>query len=186
MPATRALETPSRRGRRDRPRGQRFGGVAFGGHRAALGIGVGCRSRPARSSSSVRPSLPQPERPDQGAVDDQIGIAPDRRGEMRVVGQGQPEMAELLLRSSRPGPRSAGWCSLIISSLSVPGRRQLAVEMGGLSAPAPLGQRQARPSLRISRSAFQLLRGGLLMDTVEQGGALRLQASRRRRHWRRS
>src|SRR3546814_4941067 len=40
-----------------------------------------------------QPARPQPERLHQRAVDDEIGIAPDRRGEMRVTAEREPKMA---------------------------------------------------------------------------------------------
>ena len=55
----------------------------------------------ASASASVvvgRPSLPSLQRADQSAMHDEIGIAADRRGEMRVAAQIEAEMAEILRR----------------------------------------------------------------------------------------
>ena len=64
--------------------------------------------------------IAQPQRADQRAMDDQIGIAADRRGEMRVAAQVQAEMAEIL------GAYSACACVRRTTSLtsSAVGRRR--------------------------------------------------------------
>ena len=43
-----------------------------------------------------QPAGAQAERADQRAVHDQVGVAADRRGEMRVAAQVQAEVAEVL------------------------------------------------------------------------------------------
>ena len=50
------------------------------------------------SVASGRPSVAELERADQPAMHDQVGIAADRRGEMRVAAQVQAEMAVILRR----------------------------------------------------------------------------------------
>jgi hypothetical protein len=48
------------------------------------------------TSWSVRPSVAQAQRPDQPAVDHQVGIAPDRAGEVGVALQVQAEVADVV------------------------------------------------------------------------------------------
>ncbi len=52
-------------------------------------------------SSSVAPSRPEVQRADQQAMGDQVGIAADRRGEVRVLRQVEPEVAEIFVRVAR-------------------------------------------------------------------------------------
>src|SRR3546814_3079727 len=69
-------------------------GVAFGLHRAAFehrNLLAGALH--LRCLVIGQPARPQPERLHQRAVDDEIGIAPDRRGEMRVTAEREPKMA---------------------------------------------------------------------------------------------
>src|SRR3546814_6157585 len=71
-----------------------IGGVAFGLHRAAFehrNLLAGALH--LRCLVIGQPARPQPERLHQRAVDDEIGIAPDRRGEMRVTAEREPKMA---------------------------------------------------------------------------------------------
>ena len=74
-------------------------GVAFGGHRPPLGrrdlFGDGGQF----GDLSVRqPVLAQTQRADQAPVHDQVGIAPDGRGEVGVAIQVQTEVAHVLRR----------------------------------------------------------------------------------------
>ena len=48
------------------------------------------------ASSSAEAARAQPERADQRAVHQQVGVAADRRGEMRVAAQVQAEVAEVV------------------------------------------------------------------------------------------
>src|SRR5579872_4116326 len=79
---------------------QAIGGLALGFHGAAFGRrNVGGDFGKAAGIGAVRQAISAKlERTDQGAMDDQIGIAADRRGEMRVAPQIEPEMAEILRR----------------------------------------------------------------------------------------
>ena len=72
-------------------------GVALGGDRAPLGAGdMLAHLGEARAFLGADAARAQAEAADQRAVDQQIGIAPDRRGEMRVAAQRQAEMAEIV------------------------------------------------------------------------------------------
>ena len=75
-------------------------GLALGQHGAALGGGnlrgdFGQRLDVGGLGQAVVAEL---ERADQPAMHDQVGIAADRRGEMRVAAQVQAEMAVVLRR----------------------------------------------------------------------------------------
>ena len=43
-----------------------------------------------------QPVRPEPERADQRAMHDEVGVAADRRGEVRIAAQVQTEMAEIV------------------------------------------------------------------------------------------
>ena len=47
-------------------------------------------------AAARQPAFAKIERRDQGAVNQQIGIAPDRRGEMRIALEAEAEMAEIM------------------------------------------------------------------------------------------
>ena len=76
---------------------QPVGGLAFGRHGAPFGGGdrrrdfgeflVGAHRQPIR---------PEMQGEDQGAMDDEIGITADRRGEMRIAAQVETEMAVIV------------------------------------------------------------------------------------------
>src|SRR5690606_26419991 len=74
-------------------------GVALGRHRAALGLGDvfgdAAQLGDLAVGQAVRAQL-QP--PDQPPVDDQVGIAPDRRGEVGVAVQVKTEVAYIVRR----------------------------------------------------------------------------------------
>src|SRR5208337_1190918 len=72
--------------------------LALGRHRAPLGRGYmlgDLREFPA--AHVVEATLAEIERPDQRPVDDEIRVAPNGRGEMRVAAQIQTEMAVVLV-----------------------------------------------------------------------------------------
>ncbi len=84
-------------------------GLALGQHGAPLGGGnlgadLGQHRHVERVGQAVRAEL---ERADQAAMHDQIGVAADRRGEMRVAAQVEAEMAVVLGARIRPAPASA-------------------------------------------------------------------------------
>ena len=81
-------------------RDQAIDGLALGRHGAPLG-GRDARRDLAQGrhvlalGQAVRPEL---QRADQGPVHDQVGVAADRRGEMRVAAQREPEVPVVLGR----------------------------------------------------------------------------------------
>ena len=80
-------------------RDQPVDGLALGLHGAALGgRDAAPRSRPsAARSCAVRQAVgAELQRADQRAMHDQVGIAADRRGEVRVAAQVEAEMAVVL------------------------------------------------------------------------------------------
>jgi len=84
-------------------RDQPIGGFALGLHGPAFGGRNVCRDLgEAARIRSIRQAVgPEFERSDQRAMDNKIGIAADRRSEMRVAAQIEPEMAEILRRILR-------------------------------------------------------------------------------------
>ena len=71
--------------------------LALGDHRAALEVGDQLAGHLHRDRLLVgEPAVAEPVVADQGAVDDEIGIAADRRGEVGVGAERQPEMAVIL------------------------------------------------------------------------------------------
>ena len=72
--------------------------LAFGRHRAALGAGdaFGDAGQFAQSRF-FQPARPKAERADQGAMHDEVGVAADRRSEMRVAAQVEAEMAVVFM-----------------------------------------------------------------------------------------
>ena len=81
-------------------RDQPVGGLALGLHGAALGGGnAGGDFRQRTDVGALRqPVGAELLRADQGAMHDQVGVAADRRGEMRVAAQVEAEMAVILGR----------------------------------------------------------------------------------------
>ena len=72
--------------------------LAFGRHSAALGgRNVLGDLRELAAAHVVEPAVAKPERADQRAMNDQVGVAADRRGEMRVSAQIEAEMAVVLV-----------------------------------------------------------------------------------------
>src|SRR5262252_9596745 len=75
-------------------RDQAVEGLAFGFHGAALG-GGDLRANLAKRSRVLllrQAAVTEPRRANEAAVDDEVGIAADGRGEMRVAAQVQAEM----------------------------------------------------------------------------------------------
>ncbi|MNE10564.1 hypothetical protein D3C80_1032810 [compost metagenome] len=74
-------------------------GVALGGHGAALGarhlLGDGRQFGDLAVRQAVRTQV---QAADQAAVNDQVGIAPDRRGEVGVAVQVQTEVTDVVRR----------------------------------------------------------------------------------------
>ena len=82
----------------EKMRDQAVDGFALGRHGAALGRGNLRRDfaeRPAVASGR-QAVVAELQRADQGAVDDEIGITADGRGEMGVAAQVEAEMAVVL------------------------------------------------------------------------------------------
>ncbi|MPL88767.1 hypothetical protein SDC9_34794 [bioreactor metagenome] len=143
------------------------GGVALGRHRAALGLGdVLCRLLERVDVGGAEPVLAPAVAEDQRTVHDQVGIAADGRGEMRVRAQRQPEVAEVMRRviGLRHRPQRRDVDELV--ELAALGLRQQPVQMRGLQHLA-LGQRKAR-GLRHLAQGLDLVRARLLVHAVEQ------------------
>ena len=85
----------------------------------------------------VEAALAEVQGADQSAMDDEIGVAPDGRGEMRVAAQIQPEMAIVLMAVL--GLRLGAQDHLVDQGLDrLPAHAaQYAVEMRGANAIAP-------------------------------------------------
>src|SRR5207244_5516942 len=75
-------------------------GLAFGLHGAALGGGdLRADLTDRRRVLLLRqPAVTEPTRANETAVDDEVGIAADRRGEMRIAAQIQAEMPVIVRR----------------------------------------------------------------------------------------
>ena len=84
----------------EKMRDQPVVGFALGQHGAALGRGNlrGDFGQRLGVGGLGQAAVAQLERADQSAMHDQVGIAADRRGEMRVAAQVQAEMAVILRR----------------------------------------------------------------------------------------
>ena len=69
---------------------QTVDGLALGSHRAPLGAGdaLGDIGQLIRAPMSGETARSEVQRADQRAMDDKIGVAADRRSEMRVAAQG--------------------------------------------------------------------------------------------------
>ena len=136
-----------------------IGRVAFRHHRAALSLGdqlgglIKVFDIPRRQAiidraiidraiidrAILTPAMPG----DQRAMHDQVGIAPDGRGEMGVVPQRQPEMAEILgaVIGLRHRPQGRDVHQLV--KFGALGLRQQPIQMRGMQH-LPLGQREPR------------------------------------------
>ena len=150
------------------------GGVALGHHRAALGhrdvlAGLG----EADLLVVGQPVLPPAVGTDQRAVHDEVGVAPDRRGEMAVARQVQAEVAEVLRRVVGLGHRAQHAHVDHLGVLGAGDAVEQAVEVGGLEHLA-LGEGQADGSDDLAQR-LELLGVRLLVDAVEQVDALRFQ-----------
>ena len=110
---------------------------------------------------------------DQRAVDDEVGIAADRRGEVAVARQVEAEVPEVLRRVVGLGHRAQHAHVDHLGVLGAGDAVEQAVELGGLQHLA-LGQGQA-DGLDDLAQRLELLRARLLVDAVEQMDALRLQ-----------
>src|SRR5207245_10722614 len=81
-------------------RDQTVEGLAFGLHGAALGGGDLRADLTERSRVLLlrQAAVAEPYRANEAAVDDEVGIAADRRGEMRIAAQIQAEMPVIFRR----------------------------------------------------------------------------------------
>ena len=79
-------------------RNQPIGRLALGLHRAPLGDGNlrGDFAQGLRRLALRQSTFAKPQAADQGAMHDQIGVAADRRGKMRIAPQVEAEMAVIL------------------------------------------------------------------------------------------
>ena len=75
--------------------------------RSATEISPATRSR-VFSSAARKPPGAEPERGDQRAMHEEVGVAADRRGEVDVAAKVQPEMADIRRWNIPPGFASAG------------------------------------------------------------------------------
>ena len=125
------------------------------------------------TGSSTKTVGAELQRGDQGAVDDEVGVAPDRRGEVGVAVEVQAEVSDVVRRIDRLhlGPqhdlvddlgvrRLAG---LVEQAVEAIGARRLALAPRDDERGEEVGQR------------LQLLRAGRVVDAVDQGGAELLQ-----------
>ena len=149
-------------------------GGALGGHGAALGhghlFGDGGQFGDLAVGQSV---LAQSKGADQAAVDDQVGIAPDRRGEVGVAVEVQAEMAHVPGRID--GLHLAAQDDLVddLGVVAAAGLVQQLVEPYGRGRFA-LGPRLA-DGLEEVAEVEQLLLTGRVVDAVQQGCLLLLQ-----------
>ena len=83
---------------RHQDREEAVDGGALGLHRAPLAPRqLGAELGPVLAARHrLEPALAELQRPDQGAMHHEVGIAPDRRGEMRIAAEIEPEMAEIV------------------------------------------------------------------------------------------
>ena len=110
---------------------------------------------------------------DQRAVDDEVGVAADRRGEVAVARQVEAEVAEVLRGVVGLGHGAQDGDVDHLGVLGAGDAVEQAVELGGLQHLA-LGQRQA-DGVDDGAQRLELLRGGLLVDAVEEAELLRLE-----------
>ena len=154
------------------------GGVALGHHRAALGhgdvlAGLGEAFLLGGRQAVVLGIRAPAVGADQRAVDDEVGVAADRRGEVAIGGKGEAEVAEVLRGVVGLGHRAQ---HAHVDHLGVFGAGhavEQAVEVGGLEHLA-LGERQA-DRLDDLAQGFELFRARFLVDAVEQAQALFLE-----------
>ncbi len=162
-------------------RDQAVRGFALGLHRAALGGGNASRDLVQRlhRRRSRQAVVAEAQRPDERAVHDQVGVAADRRGEMRVAAQVRGRSGRNCRRHTRlaPGERSTTSftsCSCLgaahagagcVLNCPRPQRRPLASEMSSVarnsrSASIFLRRRARRARDRSAANArFQRLGG---------------------------
>ena len=115
-------------------------------------------------------------------MDDQIGIAADRRGEMGVAAQVQAEMAVILRHIFRLRLRAQHDFIDDILVLGAAHLGQNVVELHRFQH-LPLGEFYADGRQKL-RQRVDLFRRGLAMGAIDQMATFPPQAFRRRRHWR--
>jgi hypothetical protein len=151
-----------------------IGGVALGGHGAALGVGdqLG-RILHLGDVAFGQAVVAQAQRADQGAVDHEIRIAPDRRGEVRVAHQVEAEVAEIVRRIV--GLHLGAQDHLVddVGMGAVAGHVEQPVEaLGAHGLALGPGDRQGGEEIHQGQ---QLHVAGRLVHAVDQGRALGLQ-----------
>ena len=121
--------------------------------------------------------LAQSQRPDQGAVDEQVGVTPDRRGEVAVTGESKAEMAEVVRRVSRLGLAAQDHevDKMFVGRAADLGEQ--GVEMAGPQA-AAAGQAELEGGEEFAQT-FDLGRVGMLVNPVHAGILAPLQGFRR-------
>ena len=168
-------------------RQQPVGRLALGQHGAPLGgRDVLGDAGQLAASASRQPILAEAERRDQGAVDDQVGIAADRRGEVGVAVEVEAEMAVVLgrvfgLRLASAAP-SRETCSILpaLRALARMRLKSLGADRLGLGE----GQVERAEELAQRRAAF---RGSACRGRGRAAAsACAFPAFRRPRRWRRS
>ena len=145
---------------------------------AAMARRSAAEIRPAVSSSrassdGVMPSLPRPSAADQRAMDDEVGVAADRRGEMRVAPQIEAEMADIVRRIFGLALRAQHH---LVDQLLVVGALDALQDLVELRGPQlrAAGQRQA-DGLQELAQRFLLGERGPVVDAVDQPLPLGLQ-----------
>ncbi len=106
---------------------------------------------------------------DQGAVDNQIGVAADGGGEVGIGGECQAEVAEILRRIIGLGHRAQNGHVDQLAIVGVLGLGQKAVEMGCFQH-LPFGQHHAR-GLRDFTKCIEFFRRGFLVHPEQKGRA---------------
>ena len=158
-------------------------GFPFGGHRPPFGGGdvLGDLRHFARAHV-VEAARTEVERADQRAMDDEIGVAPDGRSEMRVAAQVEAEMAVVLVAVF--GLRLGAQNHFVDQSLDrlAAHAAQDAVEMRRAHALA-LRELDADGAEKLDQ-IVKLLGARRVMGAIEQWRMRGFERSRRRRHWR--
>ena len=161
-------------------RHQPVDGLALGGHGAAFGGRDARRGFGERLGRGVgQPVGPKLEAADQRAMHDEVGVAADGTGEVRVTPQRQAEVA--VIRHRVFGLRLGAQHHLVHQALDVGAAHgpEHAVEVGGAEL-VGLGQLEVERGEEIAQRHHALGRGGVV-DAIEEERALKL-AGLGRRH----
>ena len=124
-------------------------------------------------SASVDAAGAEPQRADQRAVHDEVGVAPDRRGEVGVALQVEAEVADVVGGVHRLRLRAQHHLVDEIGHGQRLGPLQHAIEVAGAQLCRP-GQLQVEAVEEVPERE-QLLLGGRVVHPVDERGALCLQ-----------